>query len=103
MSISAIQNKLMRRVLLTPELRTLYLNALEQCANSALEAVPGDTRGWLEWEVDREYPRSTKRSTPIRSRRITPKTLSRRSDAVRYFAQHRSEIVKAMVAVARGP
>src|SRR5262245_24623548 len=62
------RNRLMMRVLNDPQLRTLFLDTLAECARSAAELVvetpetaPADTRGWLEREVEREYQRSEER------------------------------------------
>jgi hypothetical protein len=40
------------------DLRTRFLDILADCARSLSEtdpAAPGDTRGWMEREIDREY------------------------------------------------
>jgi spore coat protein CotH len=96
-----IQNKLMRRVLLTPALRALYLDALDACANSAVEAVPGDSRGWMEWEVDREYAQIYEAVHADPAKAYHTEDFVEAADSVRYFAQHRSDVVKAMTAFAR--
>jgi spore coat protein CotH len=52
------QNRLTTRVLRDPELRNRLLNQLAECVrvfNETDAATPGDTRNWMEREIDREY------------------------------------------------
>jgi CotH protein len=47
-------NVLARRAVAVPSLRQVFLDALMQCAQIAAEPAPGDSRGWLEREIDRQ-------------------------------------------------
>jgi CotH kinase protein len=47
-------NVLVRRAMMVPEYRQAYLDALKQCMALAAEPGPGDPRGWLEREVERQ-------------------------------------------------
>jgi spore coat protein CotH len=47
-------NVLARRTMRIPDLRRLYLDSLLDCARVAEETDVGDSRGWLEREVDRQ-------------------------------------------------
>jgi spore coat protein H len=52
------QNRLTTRVLRDPELRNRLLNQLAECVrvfNETDAATAGDTRNWMEREIDREY------------------------------------------------
>jgi len=51
----AQKNRLMTRVLSYPDLYNQFLDALIACAQSAGELTAGDSRGWMEREVQREY------------------------------------------------
>ena len=54
-----IRNRLWTRVMSYPDLKAYFLDYLLQCANAAMEipadSQPGDTRGWMERELDREF------------------------------------------------
>jgi spore coat protein CotH len=47
-------NQLMDRAIAVPELFTLYLDTLLECAAAINEPGTGDPRGWLEREIERE-------------------------------------------------
>jgi len=47
-------NQLMGRAIGVPDLNTLYLDTLLECAATMNEPGSGDARGWLEREIDRE-------------------------------------------------
>jgi spore coat protein CotH len=47
-------NQLMSRAMAVPELYTLYLDTLLECATAMNAPGTGDPRGWLEREIERE-------------------------------------------------
>ena len=47
-------NQLMSRAIAVPELYTLYLDTLVECATAMSAPGTGDPRGWLEREIERE-------------------------------------------------
>lgn len=51
----ALKNRLMTRVLSYTDLYNQFLDTLITCAQSAGELAEGDSRGWMEREVQREY------------------------------------------------
>ncbi len=96
-----IQNKLMRRILQQPDLRSQYLGALLDCANSASEAVPADTRKWFEWEIDREYSQIRDAVVADPERNYTTADFDAAVEGIRDFARRRSDIVRAQVSGVR--
>jgi hypothetical protein len=51
----SLKNRLMTRVLSFPDLYNQFLDLLLAGAQSAAETTAGDSRGWLEREVQKEY------------------------------------------------
>jgi spore coat protein H len=100
-----IKNRLWNRAMSYPDLRTMFLDLLVQTANSVMTippgSPPGDTRGWLEREVERQY-------TLIRPAVLTDPTKPYTNDQfeasvnfLRDFVRQRADFVRNQVAASR--
>jgi spore coat protein CotH len=101
----ANRNRLMSRALESPELRDLYLDTLLEAGRLAsevpIETLPGDTRGWLEREIDRA---NALIGPSVLTDTLKPYTNDEFVAAVEYlrlFARERTTFVNADVAAAR--
>jgi spore coat protein CotH len=90
-------NRLMERIVNIPALKNQYLDALAQVADSASELIPGDGRGWMEREVERE-------NAQIQDAVFTDPTKSYTNDdyvaaveAARVFARQRADAVRTQI------
>ncbi len=94
------RNRLVLRALQEPDLRTLYLDTLLECADSAAEGVGPDTPGWLEQEITREYEQIR---APARADTIifSNEDFEKAIVDVKRFARERSAAVREQVAAAR--
>jgi hypothetical protein len=92
---STLQNRLMRRAMEVGTYREIYLAALLECARLAAETIPGDTRGWLEREVDREYVQI--REAAFADPAFSDADFEAAVAAFRVFARGRSGFVTAEV------
>ena len=101
------RNRLVQRALKYPDLWTLYLDTLEECANSAAAGATTGANpqpGWLESEIQREYLQI--RDAALADTLIFTNAQFEQAIAdVKAFAAGRSAAVKAQVATyrARGP
>jgi hypothetical protein len=102
------RNRLMMRVLNDPQLRTLFLDTLAECARSASEPIvdtpestPADTRGWLEREVEREYSQIRDATLADTTKTFSNADFETAVEAMRTFARQRSAFVTSEVAAAR--
>ena len=101
------RNRLVQRALKYPDLWTLYLDTLEECANSASAgATAGDNPqpGWLASEIQRQYLQI--REAALADTLIFTNAQFEQAVAdLKAFAAGRSDAVKAQVATyrARGP
>ena len=101
------RNRLVQRALKYPDLWTLYLDTLVECANSASAGATTGANpqpGWLEAEIQREYLQI--RDAALADTLIfTNAQFEQAITDLKAFAAGRSEAVKAQVAVyrARGP
>jgi CotH kinase protein len=96
-------NVLTRRALMVPELRQVYYDTLAECANVAIEQDSGDSRGWLEREVDREADQV---AAAVAEDPVFPFSYDRFQDEVaflRQFARERPPFVSCEVANAEDP
>jgi hypothetical protein len=98
---SDIQNRLMARAIAFPDLRTLYLDTLVACADSASEPDPDDPRGWLEREVERELEQIQDAVLTDPQKTYTNDQYLEAMEQLRQFAQQRSAYVKTAVAARR--
>lgn len=90
-----LQNKLMTRAMSYPDLYNLYLDVLLACADSASEEIPGDSRGWMEREIDREYQQIREAALADPEKTYTNDQFLEAIDAARKFAQDRSGYIRA--------
>jgi spore coat protein CotH len=102
------RNRLVQRALKDPELWTLYLDTLVECANSAaLGATTGGNPqpGWLEVETERVYQQIREASLADTVKPFTNQQFEQAIVDLKAFAKGRSDAVKAQVAIyrARGP
>jgi len=98
---SSQQNRLLGRALSYRDLYDYYLDTLMECAKSAYELTAGDTRGWLEREIEREYKqiRDAARSDPDKP--YSNDDFERAVTDLTTFAQQRGDFVTREVAAAR--
>jgi spore coat protein CotH len=101
----ANRNRLMSRALEHADLRNLYLDSLLEAGRLAsevpIDALPGDTRGWLEREIDRG---NALIGPSVLSDTLKPYTNDEFIAAVeslRLFARERTTFVNADVAASR--
>ena len=101
------RNRLVQRALKYPDLWTLFLDTLEECANSASAGATTGANpqpGWLESEIQREYVQI--REAALADTQIFTNVQFEQAIAdLKVFAAGRSDAVKAQVATyrARGP
>lgn len=89
------ENVLVRRMLAIPELRTLFLDTLQDCANSAADG------GWLENEVRRNAALIGDTVRADTKKQFTDDDFARGVDFLIAFAQQRSNFVLQEVAKSR--
>lgn len=94
-------NLLMTRVLSFTDLHNTFLDSLLECARSAAELVPGDSRGWMEREVQREYAQIREAARADTDKPYSNEAFEEEVRAMVDFAQRRSAIVTAEVNASR--
>jgi spore coat protein CotH len=99
------RNRLMSRALEHADLRALYLETLLEAGRVAsevpIDTLPGDTRGWLEREIERGY---TLIAPSVLSDTLKPYTndeFEASVEALRFFARQRTVFVNAEVVASR--
>jgi hypothetical protein len=101
----ANRNRLLNRALEYPDLRALYLDTLLEAGRVASEvppdALPGDTRGWLEREIDRAYALIAPSVLADTLKPYTNDEFVASVEALRVFARERTSFVNADVAASR--
>jgi hypothetical protein len=99
------RNRLMMRAMEYSDLRTLYLDTLLEAGQSALalpiDTLPGDTRGWLEREIDRAYALISPSVLTDTVKPFTNEEFQLSVEALRVFARERTAFVTAEVAASR--
>jgi spore coat protein CotH len=99
------RNRLMSRALEYPDLRNLYLDTLLEAGQSAiavpLDTLPGDSRGWLEREIDRGYALISPSVLADTLKPYTNEEFTAAVDYLRLFARQRASFVNAEVAATR--
>jgi len=103
---SWLQNRLTGRVLDDAGLRRLFLDTLAECARSLSETdpgAPGDRRGWMEREVEREYAQVQEWAALAAEDRVnySRDAFERDVENLRVFARERSQFVLDAVAKSR--
>jgi spore coat protein H len=99
----ANRNRLMNRAIEYPDLRSLYLDTLLEAGRAASEVLPGDTRGWLEREIDRAYALISPSVLTDTLKPYTNDEFIASVEALRVFARERTGFVNADVAASRTP
>jgi hypothetical protein len=97
----ANRNRLMTRLLESPDLRSLYLDTLASAARSASEAAPADPRGWLEREIEREALQVRDAVYADTSKPYTNAEFEATVEALKVFARQRPGFVLAEAAQSR--
>lgn len=101
----ANRNRLLNRALGYPDLRALYLDTLLEAGRVSSEvppgATPGDTRGWLEREIDRAYALIAPSVLADTLKPYTNDEFVASVEALRVFARERTSFVNADVATSR--
>jgi hypothetical protein len=99
------RNRLMSRALEHADLRALYLDTLAAAAASAGEvpadAAPGDTRGWLEREIERMYGQIQPAVLADPTKPYSNEVFEASVEELRVFARARGAYVTTEVAASR--
>ena len=95
------RNRLTLRAMRFQDLRSLYLDTLNECARSALERdenSPDDERGWLEREVEKQSNQIREAMYADPQKPFSNDDFETEVEKLREFARRRSDVVKAAVA-----
>ena len=99
------KNRLFARLMSYPDLKTQFLDTLLQCADLATaippDSAPGDTRGWMEREVEREYAQINAAVQADIEKPYSNDQFQAAVDFMRNFVSQRPEIVRTQVAASR--
>jgi hypothetical protein len=95
------RNRLIARLLEYPDLRTLYLDALVEAAQSAGDVAPPDTRSWLEREIDFEAAQIRDAVFADDKKPFSNAEFEQAVESLRAFARTRPAFVTAEVASSR--
>jgi hypothetical protein len=100
---SGIRNRLMTRAIRYGDLYDLYLDTLVGAVRSAAEPDPaaGDTRGWLEREIEREYAQIREAALADPVKPYTNEEFEQEVERLRAFARERGASVIEEVGRAR--
>lgn len=97
----AQQNRLWARIWRIPDLRAIYFDTLLACADSASELVAGDTRSWMEREIDREYVQIKSQVVADPKSPFTVDDFEAAIEWMRNFARQRPGFVREQVTLKR--
>jgi hypothetical protein len=97
----AQKNRLMTRVLSYTDLYNFYLDSLVACALSASELTAGDSRGWFEREVQKEYDQIRDAARADTEKPYSNDSFEAEVVALLDFARRRSGIVTQEANAAR--
>jgi spore coat protein CotH len=101
----ATKNRLWTRAMAHADLKALFLDTLIRCADLAaeipLDSAAGDSRGWLEREVDRQYELINLAVQADPQKPYTNDEFQAAVNSVRDFVQRRPGIVRSQVAASR--
>ncbi len=95
------RNRLLTRLLQYPDLRALYLDTVLEAAASASALEPGDARGWLEREIDREVLQIRDAVFADTTKPFSNEAFDADVAMLKAFAQQRPDVVRAEVARSR--
>ena len=97
----ALRNRLIIRALAYEDLRNVYFDTLLECARltSELSAeTPGDTRGWMEREIERQFNQIRDAALADTEKPYTNEQFTQAIEAMRTFARERPDFVRSEVA-----
>jgi spore coat protein H len=97
----SVKNRLMTRALSYPDLYNYFLDTLIACAQSAAESTPGDARGWLEREVQREADQIRDAAHADTEKPYSNESFEAEIQNLLDFARRRSDLVTQEVNGAR--
>jgi hypothetical protein len=101
----SIKNRLFTRVMSYPDLKNQFLDTLLECANAASaippDAVSGDTRGWMEREIEREYGLINAAVQADANKPYSNDQFQAAVDSLRQFVRQRPDSVRNQVAASR--
>lgn len=95
------QNQLLSRALSYRDLYDYYLDTVMECVKSAYEPTPGDTRGWLEREIEQEYKQIRDASRSDTDKPYSNDDFERAVNDLNTFARQRGDFVTKEVTAAR--
>lgn len=99
------RNRLMARAMEYADLRNLYLDTLLEAGRSAsevpIDTLPGDTRGWMEREIDRAHALISPSVLTDTLKPYTNEEFQASVEALRIFARARTAFVNTEVAASR--
>jgi len=95
------RNRLSRQAFGFPDLRNQYFDALVSLANAASETIAGDSRGWLEREVERIYAQTRQAQLDDTKKPYTNDQFEADVNVLRTFARQRSSNVLSQVGALR--
>ncbi len=88
-------NRLVTRALSFGDLYNTFLDALLECARSAAETVAGDSRGWMEREIQKEYAQIRDAARADTEKPYSNDAFEQAVTSLTDFAQRRSGLVTA--------
>lgn len=101
----ANKNRLFTRLMAYPDLQTQFLDTLVQCADMATaippDSAPGDTRGWMEHELEREYGQINAAVQADVEKPYSNDQFQAAVDFMRSFVRQRPDSVRTQVAASR--
>jgi spore coat protein CotH len=99
------RNRLIERAFTYPDLRNVFYDTLLACARSAMSTedatTPGEKRGWMEREVEREYAQIKDAARADTEKPFTNDDFEAAVEALRVFSRERADFVTKNVADAR--
>jgi spore coat protein H len=87
------QNRLLARTIAYRDMYDYFLDMLLECARLASEPTEGDSRGWLEREIEREYQQVRDAAITDPDKPYTADDFERAVNDLRDFAMNRSSWV----------
>jgi len=99
------RNRLMQNALEYGDLKALYLDSLVAVADAAAQipadAAPGDTRGWMEREIEREYAQIQAAVLADTTKPYSNESFEASVEELRVFARLRGGVINTLAAAAR--
>ncbi len=95
------QNRFVLKALSHTDLYNTFLDSLLEAARSAVELTSGDSRGWMEREVEKEYAQIRDAAREDSSKPYSNEAFEQAIEAMRDFARNRSASVTAQANASR--